>query len=284
MSVEAWTGPALPHPLQQEQRCVPATMISFWNAPPGSPSADLRPFVELACALGGEGFPAALLETLGHWVAARHFNVLRIGAPRPELLLAGTRHRDAQLVWRCWQAYSRYYHSHDPLFLRMQRQRRGPVPLLGHLLAEDIEFDAYREAIYRDNGLSERLSSLHWDEEGRPLLFNLYRHREDGYFSEREIAAFEQWVPALLQLLRGHLALRRGRSATDEWRLALLHRATDLTPQELAVCLHLLRGLSHAGIAAELGLKESTVKTYRNRAFARLDIHFRSQLFALVQD
>ncbi|MBF3198021.1 LuxR family transcriptional regulator, partial [Pseudomonas aeruginosa] len=42
-------------------------------------------------------------------------------------------------------------------------------------------------------------------------------------------------------------------------------------------------GLSHAGIAAELGLKESTVKTYRNRAFARLDIHFRSQLFALVQ-
>ena len=40
----------------------------------------------------------------------------------------------------------------------------------------------------------------------------------------------------------------------------------DLTPQELAVCLHLLRGLSHAGIAAELGLKESTVKTYRNRA------------------
>ena len=90
-------------------------MISFWNAPPGSPSADLRPFVELACALGGEGFPAALLETLGHWVAARHFNVLRIGAPRPELLLAGTRHRDAQLVWRCWQAYSRYYHSHDPL-------------------------------------------------------------------------------------------------------------------------------------------------------------------------
>ena len=90
-------------------------------------------------------------------------------------------------------------------------------------------------------------------------------------------------VPALLQLLRGHLALRRGRSATDEWRLALLHRATDLTPQELAVCLHLLRGLSHAGIAAKLGLKESTVKTYRNRAFARLDIHFRSQLFALVQ-
>ena len=62
-----------------------------------------------------------------------------------------------------------------------------------------------------------------------------------------------------------------------------MHRATDLTPQELAVCLHLLRGLSHAGIAAELGLKESTVKTYRNRAFARLDIHFAASFSPLVQ-
>ena len=58
---------------------------------------DLRPFVELACALGGEGFPAASAGNPWYWVAARHFNVLRIGAPRPELLLAGTRHRDAQL-------------------------------------------------------------------------------------------------------------------------------------------------------------------------------------------
>ncbi|MGM2810362.1 hypothetical protein, partial [Bacillus cereus group sp. Bce027] len=87
------------------------------NAPPGLPSADLRPFVVLACALGGEGFLAALLETLGQWDAARHFNVLRFGAPLLNLLLAGTRPRDAQLVWRCWQAYSWYYHIHVPLFL-----------------------------------------------------------------------------------------------------------------------------------------------------------------------
>ena len=89
--------------------------------------------------------------------------------------------------------------------------------------------------------LSERLSSLHWDEEGWPLLFNLYRHREGRLFQrarDRRLRA----VGATPATAEGHLALRRGRSATDEWRLALLHRATDLTPQELAVCLHLLRG------------------------------------------
>ncbi|POC68533.1 hypothetical protein, partial [Vibrio vulnificus] len=43
--------------------------------------------------------------------------------------------------------------------------------------------------IYRDNGLSERLSSLHWDEEGRPLLFNLYDYRrqlQNGVIRLRE--------------------------------------------------------------------------------------------------
>lgn len=39
--------------------------------------------------------------------------------------------------------------------------------------------------------------------------------------------------------------------------------------------------MTHAGIAADLNIKESTVKTYRNRAFERLGINFRSQLFAL---
>jgi DNA-binding CsgD family transcriptional regulator len=39
--------------------------------------------------------------------------------------------------------------------------------------------------------------------------------------------------------------------------------------------------MTHAGVAADLGIKESTVKTFRNRAFERLGINFRSQLFAL---
>lgn len=36
--------------------------------------------------------------------------------------------------------------------------------------------------------------------------------------------------------------------------------------------------MSYEGIAADLGLKVPTVKTYRNRAFARLGIRFRSEL------
>ena len=40
--------------------------------------------------------------------------------------------------------------------------------------------------------------------------------------------------------------------------------------------------MTQEGVAADLGLSLPTVKTYRNRAFARLGIHFRSELSALL--
>jgi DNA-binding CsgD family transcriptional regulator len=46
--------------------------------------------------------------------------------------------------------------------------------------------------------------------------------------------------------------------------------------------VRLLRGMTYDGIAADLGLSVPSVKTYRNRAFERLGIHFRNELFALV--
>ncbi|WP_322363980.1 helix-turn-helix transcriptional regulator [Pseudomonas sp. Teo4] len=237
---------------------------------------DIRHFSELACTLGTPGFPGALLDCLGQWADCQHFSVLRMAGERPQLLAAGTRHPDASLVLRCGQAYIERYYQHDPLFEPL-RAAPGQV---GHLLAQDIRFMPYREAIYQRNDMIERLSSLYLDEQQRPVLFNLYRHRDQGFFSERELQMCEALSPALLQLLRGHLALI-GLNRTDDHYQQLLQRCPDLTTQELNICCRLLRGMTHAGIAADLNIKESTVKTYRNRAFERLGINFRSQLFAL---
>lgn len=63
--------------------------------------------------------------------------------------------------------------------------------------------------------------------------------------------------------------------------LLQLHRYPELTIQVLNICCRLLRGMSHAGIGADLNIKESTVKTYRNQALERLALHLRSQLFSL---
>ena len=69
-------------------------------------------------------------------------------------------------------------------------------------------------------------------------------------------------------------------STLADLRMRLLRTQADLTERELDVCARLLQGMTQEGIAADLGLGVPTVKTYRNRAFARLGIHFRNELFA----
>jgi len=257
-------------------------MISVWNHPQRRAQPELEKFVNLTSIMGSEHFASSLLGCLEHWFSSRHFSLLRMTEKQPQLLLTGTLNADSRIVLRCGQAYARRYHLHDPLFVSMQQSPGGDAgAVVGHLLAEDIDFAPYRDDIYLRHGLIERLSTLYWDSQGIPMQFSLYRQREQGYYKDSEIDAFVQMSPALLQLIKGHLALRREQAASSPWQQRLREREPALTVQELEVCAGLLQGMTHVGIAAQLGVKESTIKTYRNRAFDRFGIHFRSELFAM---
>jgi DNA-binding CsgD family transcriptional regulator len=54
-----------------------------------------------------------------------------------------------------------------------------------------------------------------------------------------------------------------------------------LTERERQVCAHALSGVTVAGIASMLGVKESTVATLRRRAYTKLGISNLNSLFAL---
>lgn len=258
-------------------------MIDVWDAQRPAAPIKAKKLVLLAGSMGTETFAAAFEDCLRSSVNAAHFSVIRMEPRRPALMSAGTQHRDRELVFRCYDAYAEQFHAHDQLFNRMQRMyQAGASQLIGRLRAEDIAFLPYRRAIYLSNGMSERLSGLCTDADGVPILFNLYRHEEQARFSDAEIAAFQQLVPALVRLLSGHRALCEKQRAPD-YREILLRLQPDLSEREIEVCTRLLRGMTYAGIAADIGLKESTVKTYRNRAFLRLGIHFKSELFARIR-
>ena len=49
---------------------------------------------------------------------------------------------------------------------------------------------------------------------------------------------------------------------------------------KMDVCARLLVGMTQDGIASDFSVP--MVKTYRNRAFYRLEIHFRNELFAFL--
>ena len=84
------------------------------------------------------------------------------------------------------------------------------------------------------------------------------------------------------QISLGSCHRAAGEHDIRRWERKLQQVDKHLTPRELDVCARLLVGMTQDGIASDLSLSVPTVKTYRNRAFSRLGIHFRNELFALV--
>ena len=116
------------------------------------------------------------------------------------------------------------------------------------------------------------------DDQGLFAL-NLYRTTEQSAFSDNAIDAVRTLAPALLACVQTSAAISL---QTPPARPATPSCLEGLPPRERDVCERLLKGWTQDGIAADLGLAPSTVKTYRNRAFARLGIHSRHALFALA--
>jgi DNA-binding CsgD family transcriptional regulator len=90
--------------------------------------------------------------------------------------------------------------------------------------------------------------------------------------SESAFARFAKAAPVFGSLISRHL-----RGPQFEVRLRSLCPA--LTAREAAVCSALLRGRASPQIADELGIRVSSVQTYRKRAYAKLGVGTLPELF-----
>ena len=133
----------------------------------------------------------------------------------------------------------------------------------------------HRAEIYGRAGLKERLSISTLCSDSGLLAINLFRHESQPEFADEEVDRVRRVSPLVLTAVERHIALRQ----KEQPAAGLLER---LPPREREVCARLLKGWTHDGIAADLGISSGTVKTYRDRAFERLGIHHRNELFALA--
>ncbi len=234
----------------------------------------------LITQLGQPRFRFLLLETLQPLVPAASFSVYRTGRHSvPQLFLSGTP-RLPDTTRECWSAYlSGPYRSDRTLITETPQDEQ---PLLCHLTAQEVPAQ-HRARVYEAHGVAERVSVVQARDDGL-FAVNFYRHQHQAPFSDAQVADFEALAPALLALARKHVALGVVEAPSEPVSQAqrLLALQPALTPRELEVCVRLLRGMTYDGIAADLGLGLPSVKTYRNRAFDRLGIHFRNELFALL--
>lgn len=149
-----------------------------------------------------------------------------------------------------------------------------------HCHAQEIS-EKHRQGIYTRNGLRERASLVRVKNDGSLLAINLYRNERQGAFHDADIDLLGRLVEPLFSCVNLHIQLAAANvNPADSPRHG--DPLQGLPKREREVCERLLRGWTHEGVAVDLGISTGTVKTYRDRAFDRLGIHHRNELFALA--
>ena len=229
----------------------------------------------MVSCIGAPGFSQEGLAQINRWLPVSWWSVFRLYEDAPPSMPASGSYQVADHTAESWREYRNALYRHDETFSAAREHLHQDSPMLVHWHALEIR-RSHRERIYTRFGLRERLSAVcGGDAETELLAVNLYRHQDLPPFTDQEIDRFGTAASLVLACVRRHLQLA---AAPSRPSLAM----NQLTRREREVCDRMLKGWSYDGIAADLGLSAGTIKTYRDRAFDRLGIHHRNELFALA--
>ncbi len=276
--------------------------MRHWNLDTSTGMQSTQVLAPMIDQLGQPRFDTGLLEGLHPVLPAASWSVYRTGGNcRPTIFMSAS-HGVRDTTRDCWRAYLSGPHLNDRTLANADSTAVRSAPLLRHITADEVPAE-HRARVYEAHGVAERLSIVQREESGAIFAINFYRHQHQRPFRDSQIGAFESLAPAILSLTRKQISLSAVSSLNPpsseavigsaigtangtiaEFTERLVRIQPGLTPRELDVCARLLQGMTHEGIAADLALGVPTVKTYRNRAFARLGIHFRNEMFALMLD
>ncbi|MBL0419381.1 LuxR family transcriptional regulator [Ramlibacter sp. AW1] len=242
----------------------------------GAHADDRAAMDALSSVIGSVGDPAfgnSALQALNRWMPLCWWSVYTLYAAAPPVLHAHSSVGDAPRgTSESWRVYRSSLYRRDGSFSAARQAVATGAPALVHWMADELPPE-HREAIYSRNGLRERLSIVAAASGGGLLAINLYRHERQAPLGTQALQAAAGLAQPLVACVERHITLR----ARDGGKLAGLQ---ELTQREREVCERLLKGWTHDGIAADLGLTPATVRTYRDRAFQRIGVRSRHELFA----
>ena len=127
---------------------------------------------------------------------------------------------------------------------------------------------------------------LQWRHRQTGFHLDLYRTHRLGRFSNVEEATLTAAAGLLATLIELHASLSQLTVATttkqpqDVLQIVVGLLGEGLTPRENAVACRIAAGMGTAEIAQDMGVMPATVITFRKRAYAKLGIGSRAELFA----
>jgi DNA-binding CsgD family transcriptional regulator len=176
-------------------------------------------------------------------------------------------------------AYTNQFHSFDPVVKMVAANADREGTLVRRVAASEIRQSDYRQQCFEKPLFSEKWSFARWRGD-RFYVLSFYRRSDRGQADGEALATLADMA---LPVLRKH-----GELIAPEVEAPLLDRLLEglqthypaLTERERAVCARTLAGMTAEAIALDLGVKPSTVLTYRRRAYERFGISSANQLMA----
>lgn len=237
-------------------------------------------------SLGEADFGRSVITRINDLVAVDFFSVYQLDTQAtPRMFLSSSRSGD-DVSDDCFRSYQHRLHTQDHTFdaAKSLLGNDGVVMAYAH---QSHFAPPHRAAIYARHGIQDRLSVVCQADDNLVLATNFYRFQSQPMFGSADVDAVQSVAQSVAACIAKHVSLESRFRPVSTPDLATLVQGLAsvcprLTTRELDVCTGLLLGRTYDGIAAELGLSVATVKTYRARAYDKLGINFRSQLFGLA--
>lgn len=229
------------------------------------------PLGVLVDAIGTESFGTCLVQLLHQVCGAEHCTVFQFEAESIRALTTGS-FDPAHAVSMVERYMREGLWRHDPAMLQARARSRDAAASVIRVDLDDLSYAEIRSRVYphvRDriviSGKREKASfglsvtrSSSFDRVALDQLANL---------SDTLLAAMAKHVDVLAHKPNVGQAL----TCLDEIERCFTTRS-GLPRRELEVCARILYGLSSVGISLDLNIGEESVKTYRKRAYQRLQI------------
>jgi len=173
----------------------------------------------------------------------------------------------------------------DPIFSVLDDSNPDGVYAI-RVRADEIRNAAFRKTCYGQPGLAEKLT-LASKSDGNITAISVFARELDGGFDGAQVSELNHFGNLLLPILCLHFRLigstdRQKQVSAQEMEECVTWAFPELTDREVAVCARTILGVTAEGIALDLGIKQTSVLTYRRRAYSRLNINSINQLSTML--
>lgn len=255
--------------------------MKYWRIKVRRDDVPLPLVTKVIAGIGTEDLAQHILEAIQPLVPASHCTLFALESTGRVSALSTASAHGAVASITAVEYYSNRFDLIDNNMTWLSRKR---VPTrsqlwMSHQFAQDVGDPKYRELCYTKPGIRERASVLLLDRDGFRAAISLYRNLSFAHFSEEDFDTITRCAPVLHEAVLAHVRKTSRRAVSD----ALHHRIlTNLAHRERQVISYLLAGKTSRETAALLELSETTVLTYRYRAFAKLGIKSQRDLLTTL--